>query len=241
MTKIATLTEMIDRTISEILKSVGTSIPAHILSFDTTTQLAKIQIGIEFIDINGKTFNLAPVVNIPVYFSGGNNFHIEHQIDVGDEGLIIVSQRCIDGWKEQGGVAAQTVLRKLDMQDALFIPGFRSKPNAISGFSNNGIKIRNKAGTHYIWLKNTGDILSENENGSYSLKADGSQKGSNSSGSFELQAGGTIDLNGVTIDPSGNVIIPTSLILNSKEIDNHKHSQANDSGGNTEQDTGGNN
>ena len=224
MSKFSTLTEMLERTISEILKSVGTSIPGHILSFNTDTQLAKIQIGIEFIDINGKSFNLAPVVNIPVYFSGGNNFHIEHQIDAGDEGLIIVSQRCIDGWKEQGGVATQTVLRKLDMQDALFIPGFRSKPNAISGFSNNGVRIRNKAGTHYIWLKNTGDIVSQNSNGA-----------------LELKTNGDIDLNGVIIKPSGDVIMPNSLLLNGKEIDDHNHSQGVDSASDTQQDTGGNN
>lgn len=239
MTKLATLTEMIDRTISEILKGVGTSIPAHILSFNTDTQLAKIQIGIEFIDVQGQTFNLAPIVNIPVHFSGGD-FVLEHQIDEGDEGLIIVSQRCIDGWKEQGGIAAQTVVRKLDMQDALFIPGFRSKPKAISGFNNNGMRLRNKDGSHYVWLKNTGDILSENSNGSHLLRADGSQKGSNVNGSFELLANGNINLNGVIIKPNGNVTMPNSLVLNSKEIDGHGHPQANDSGGNVEQNTGGN-
>ena len=217
MTKLATLTEMIDRTISEILKGVGTSIPAHILSFDTATQLAKVQIGIEFIDVQGETFNLAPIVNVPVHFSGGD-FVLEHQIDEGNEGLIVVSQRCIDGWKEQGGIAAQTVIRKLDMQDALFIPGFRSKPNAISDFNNNGIRLRNKAGNHYIWLKNTGDIFTENSNGLY-----------------KLLANGDINLNGVIIKPNGDVIMPNSLVLNGKG-----HSQANDSGGNTEQDTGGN-
>jgi len=222
MTKLATLTEMIDRTISEILKGVGTSIPAHILSFDINTQLAKIQISIEFIDIQGETFNLAPIVNVPVHFSGGD-FVIEHQIDEGDEGLIIVSQRCIDGWKEQGGIAAQTVIRKLDMQDALFIPGFRSKPKAISAFNNNGIRLRNKAGDHYVWLKNTGDIVTENTNGAHTLLANGD-----------------INLNGVIIKPNGNVIMPNSLVLNSKEIDGHSHPQANDSGGDVQQNTGGN-
>lgn len=219
MTKLATLTEMIDRTVSEILKGIGTSIPAHVLSFDVATQLAKIQIDIEFISNGGKTFALAPIVNVPVHFSGGD-FVLEHQIDEGNEGLIIVSQRCIDGWKEQGGVAPQTVIRKLDMQDALFIPGFRSKPNAITDFQNNGIRLRNKDGAHYIWLKNTGDILSENENGAFLLKADGSQKGSNSAGSFELQAGGTIDLNGVTIDPSGNIITSGTINANDVTADN---------------------
>lgn len=222
MSNESTLTGMMDKVVSEILKGVGTSIPAHILSFDTSTQLAKIQIAVEFIDVLGQTFNLVPIVNVPVHFSGGD-FVLEHQIDAGDEGLIIVSQRCIDGWKEQGGVAAQTVLRKLDMQDALFIPGFRSKPKAITSFSNNGVRLRNKAGDHYVWLKNTGVIELKNENGTYTLGVDGSHSMSNGSGSFGLQANGDFTVNGVKIDSAGVVTIPTSLILNSKEISDHVH------------------
>ena len=38
MSNNATLTEMLDHVMSEILKGVGTSIPAHVLSFDTSTQ-----------------------------------------------------------------------------------------------------------------------------------------------------------------------------------------------------------
>lgn len=155
MTKQATLTEMMERTVSEILKGVGTSIPGHVDSFDATSQLAKVQIGIQFIDVQGQSFEIAPIVNVPVLFPGGA-FSIEYQIDPGMEGLILISQRCIDAWKEEGGVATQPVLRKLDMQDALFIPGFRSKPNKLASFQNNGVRMRNEAGDKFIWLKNDG-------------------------------------------------------------------------------------
>lgn len=109
-----------------------------------------------------------------------------------------------------------------------------------------------------VWLQNDGTGTLSNDNGSavllpdggsiattpngtFETKADGSIKGTNSSGSFELQAGGDFVVNGVTIDKTGNVTIPTSLTLAGKEIAGHDHSQANDSGGNTEQDTGPNN
>ena len=109
-----------------------------------------------------------------------------------------------------------------------------------------------------VWLKNDGSILISNDNGSvllrsdggsiittpnstFDAKADGSIKGANGSGSFELQSGGDFLVNGVKIDAAGAVTIPTSLTLNSKEIAEHDHSQANDSGGNIEQDTGPNN
>ena len=55
------------------------------------------------------------------------------------------------------------------------------------------------------------------------LQADGSATLSNDNGSFELRVDGTINLNGVTIDPSGNVVVPTSLMLAGKEIAGHDH------------------
>jgi hypothetical protein len=157
MTKVATLTEMVESTVSEILKDVGTSIPGHVLGFDAGTQLAKVQVGVQRINRDGKAFDLAPIVNVPTLFPGGK-FSVEYQIDEGDEGLILVSQRCIDAWKEEGGIAGQPVKRKLDMQDALFIPGFRSKPNALASFANDGIRLRNEDASAYIWLTSTGDV-----------------------------------------------------------------------------------
>ncbi len=155
MSKSATFTEMIERTVSEILKGVGTSIPGHILS--VSGQLAKIQIGVQFVDVNGNDFAIAPIVNVPVYFPGGD-YCIEYEIKAGNEGIVLISQRCIDAWKEQGGVAEQPILRKLDFQDAMFIPGLRSKPNQLSSFQNNGIRMRNKDGSQYLWLKSDGSI-----------------------------------------------------------------------------------
>lgn len=155
--KLATFTEMIETTISEILKDVGTSIPGHVLEFEPVTQSAKVQIGVERINRDGETFTLAPIVNVHVHFPGGD-YCVEYEINEGNEGLIIISQRCIDAWKEEGGVASQPILRKLDMQDALFIPGIRSKPGALGSFQNNGIRLRNKAGDKFIWLKNSGAV-----------------------------------------------------------------------------------
>lgn len=91
-----------------------------------------------------------------------------------------------------------------------------------------------------VWLKNDGTAIVSNDNGSVTLRpdggtvvttpestfdaaADGSIKGDNGNGSYELQAGGDFLVNGVTIDTSGNVTIPTSLNLAGKEIAGHDH------------------
>jgi hypothetical protein len=153
----ATQTELIKRSFSEMMKDLGTSIPGHILSFDSSTQLAQIQIGIQRIDSEGEKFTPPPLIECPVYVYGGD-YSVEAQIDPGCEGVILFSQRCIDAWVNTGGVANNPILRFHDFSDAYFLPGLRSQPNKIASFQNNGIRLRNKAGDQYVWLKNNGEV-----------------------------------------------------------------------------------
>lgn len=101
-----------------------------------------------------------------------------------------------------------------------------------------------------VWLKNDGEATIFNANGEVTLGADGSILGQNGAGSFELQAGGTFAVNGVTIDPSGNIITPAGVMAETvaaasglqvagKEMSGHTHAQGNDSNGDTQQDTSG--
>lgn len=148
-------TELFKTAFREMMKSVGTSIPGHIVGFDKDTQLAQVQIGIEQVDVNGKRFEPAPLIEVPLYVYGGA-FSVECQIDNGTEGLIIFSQRCIDGWNDTGGIAKNPILRFHDSSDAFFLPGMRSQPNKIASFENNGVRLRNEDGSQFIWLKNDG-------------------------------------------------------------------------------------
>ena len=145
----------------EILKGVCTSLPGHVLTFDPVKQLAQVQPGIARVDINGAEFTIPPIIEVPVYFPGGD-YSVEYQIDAGCEGDILFSQRCIDGWVQSGGVAANPIGRFHNMQDAMFLPGFRSVPNALPDFQNNGVRMRNRAGSQFVWLKNDNSISMDN-------------------------------------------------------------------------------
>lgn len=184
----------------ECMKGVCTSIPGHVLTFDPDTQLAQVQPGIMRVDINGAEFKVPPIIEVPVYFPGGD-YCIEYQIDPGCEGDILFSQRCIDGWIQSGGVAENPIGRFHNMQDAMFLPGFRSQPNVLPSFQNNGVRMRNKAGTQFVWLKNDNTISMQN-----------------GSGSFQLLADGSFLINGLKITVDGNVITAAGVNLNT-----HRH------------------
>lgn len=193
-------TELLRRAFIEMMKGVCTSIPGHILTFDPDSQLAQVQVGIVRVDTNDAVFEVGPIIETPVYFPGGD-YCVEYQIDPGCEGDILFSQRCVDGWIQSGGVAANPIGRFHDMQDAFFLPGFRSKPNALPDFQNNGVRLRNREGTQFAWLKNDGSIMIEN-----------------GAGHIRMATDGTVTINGATIPLSGDVITAGGVSL-----DTHVH------------------
>lgn len=179
---------------TENMKGVFTCIPGHIVTFNPALQRAQVQIGVERVLSNGATEIPSVINDVPVIFHGSSEYTFEFEVGQGTEGAIYFSQRCIDGWKNSGGVASNNFARFFHPQDAFFMPGMRSQPGAISGFQNNGARLRNKSGGQYVWLKNNGEI-----------------EESNGAGFIRLGANGTVNINGMTIDPNGNVDTPAAL------------------------------
>ena len=64
----------------------------------------------------------------------------------------------------------------------------------------------------------TGLISGVNQNGSISLAASGIATIGNASGGITLNSDGSVNINGVVFEPNGDTTIPTSLVLNGKQI-----------------------
>lgn len=171
---------------------------------------------------------------------GGSNITGEHYADPGDDSFPLSADY----------VAAMAVRRN----GGSVVVGYADSvndPKAAEGEKR--IYGRDPAtglSVNEIWLKADGAVLIANANGSFELMANGSIKGLNSLGSFELESGGNFVVNGVTIDPAGNIITPTTitaaivaassnLTVASKEMGGHTHAQGVDSDGDTQVNTGG--
>lgn len=224
-TKITPTDTVLKAIILNHMKGVATSIPGHVVAFDPVTQRAQVQIGVRRVQVDGSTFDPAPIVDVPVSFPG-DDFVLEFEIQPGCEGDIHFSQRNIDGWKQSGGVADNPSARFHHLQDAKFIPGIRSLGNVIQDFSNDGIRLRDKSGSRHVWLKNDGTLQVNNSESSTMYGADGSVVTSNAGGSITLMTDGSVNINGVIITASGQITVPAGGGIkgaNGVSFDDHIH------------------
>lgn len=221
------LQRVIDAAMSGAAKDIYTSIPGYVIAFIPGTQRAQVQIGVQRVQIDGTTFEPSPIVDVPVAFCG-DGYTFEFQIDPGCEGIILFSQRCIDGWKQTGGVAANPVARFHHPQDAYFIPGIRSLGKVITDFTNNGIRMRDKSGNRHVWIKNDGSTVMKNGTNLVTLGSDNSISLSNGPGNIQILSNGNVVINGVVITPTGTITPPSGGGINGANgitYETHRHNE----------------
>lgn len=204
----APLNTVIQTAFQNNMKDVYTGIPGHILAFNPSTQRAQVQIGIIRVQVDETTFNVPPIVDVPVQFPG-DDYVLEYQINPGCEGYIHFSQRCLDGWKQTGGIADNPVARFHNKQDAFFAPGGRSLANPIAAFSNDGVRLRDSTGNRHVWIKNDGSMVVKNGQSVTTYGSDNSIVTTNGAGTINIMSDGNIVINGVIFSPTGTVTPPS--------------------------------
>lgn len=184
------------------------------------------------------TRNSAKLSDVKVDPGGGANITGEHFASPGDDSHPLPGDYV--ALNERSGTGREDIIGYIDSIN---------EPKAQPGDKRIYARDENTSNqVNEVWLKNDGSVLVSNDNGSVLIKADGSIKGDNGSGSFELEASGNFVVNGVIIDTSGNITTTgtiagatlsasSSLTVAGKEMSGHTHSQANDSNGDTQQNT----
>lgn len=206
------LIDLIDNMIMDKLSDTHTITIAKILKVNSKTIDVK-PIFKRLVDGVEKDYPIFPNVP-PIFLQGGGNYH-SFPLSAGDYCLLLVNERCLDNWYE--GLDDRTPLeyRIFDYSDSFALVGINNK--------NNAITIPTDGRTNMI-----GDTYIE---GNYEIIGNIVQEGNyTQTGNFTLN--GNLVVNGnITINGG-------DLTIDGISFKNHIHSQANDSAGNTEQDTG---
>ena len=145
---------------------LNTCIPAIIDSFDATNQTVSATPAINIKYINpgdGKVSYIKyPVItNIPLAIIRGSGVSITQPITKGNPCTLIFSQRSIDNFILEGGIAnpvegnnpMTSIIRCMDLTDALCFPGVITTKDKISNYATDAIEIRSDDGKTKVSVK----------------------------------------------------------------------------------------
>lgn len=194
------LFQAVENQIKRAQSNIYTALPAKVISFDGHT--VNCQVMINRVVANGQEITIPPLVDVPAQFPHAGGFCITVPIKAGDEGLVIFSSRCIDGWFASGNASKPLDNRINDLSDGFFIVGCNSVPNKIPDFYHDGVSMQTDDGSTHIRLTNgtiyiKGNIEHEgntNQIGSYN-QTDGNTNSSGTITAQDVKTNRGIDLN----------------------------------------------
>lgn len=119
---------MLDVFRGSLMRDLRVAFPAQVTAYDASTQLASVKpLVAEWFAAEGETdveqVPLPVVPNVPVVQPGAGGFRVTFPVQVGDVVEVIVSDRSLDAWLDQGGSQAPSDLRRHHLTDAVAIPG----------------------------------------------------------------------------------------------------------------------
>ena len=144
------LFQAVENQIKRAESNIYTALPAKVISFDGHT--VSCQVMVNRVMANGQEITIPPLVDVPAQFPHAGGFCITVPIKAGDEGLVIFSSRCIDGWFASGNASKPLDNRINDLSDGFFIVGCNSVPNKIPDFYHDGVSMQTDDGQTHIRL-----------------------------------------------------------------------------------------
>jgi hypothetical protein len=144
--------------IADTVKRLRTAMPGRVVSFDPDAQTAVVQPLIRLVKADGQGVDLPPLGDVPVQFPEAGGFAFTFPIKAGDEGMLVIADRCIDGWWQSGQPSDPMDFRLHDLSDGMFIPGINSLPNTIPDFDMDAIVMRKFDGSAYFKIDEGGNI-----------------------------------------------------------------------------------
>ncbi|WP_294964131.1 Gp138 family membrane-puncturing spike protein [uncultured Gilliamella sp.] len=180
------LFQAIENQIKRAQSNIYTALPASVISFDGHTVQCKPMIN--RVLANGEEISIPPLVDVPAQFPHAGGFCITVPIKPGDEGLVVFSSRCIDGWFASGNASKPLDNRINDLSDGFFIVGCNSVPNKIPDFYHEGVSMQTDDGQTHIRLINGTIYIKGNIEHEGNVKQVGNY---NQTGSFSQTNGNT--------------------------------------------------
>jgi len=145
------LTSLLTHVTQEAAKSFRKAIPAQVSAVSSGNRV-DVQPGIKARYNDGTVRPLPIIGGVPVCQPQGQGYAIRLPVAVGDNGLLIIADRCIDPWLAGNGSPADPADPRVhDLTDAVFIPGILTDDDAVaSGDTGGDLVLQNGAATLHV-------------------------------------------------------------------------------------------
>lgn len=117
-----TLLGMLRHFVNKFLQGVDDMLPAKVISYDRTKNIATIQPMIMMLTTEGNTISRAQVEGVPVFQLGAGGAMLNFNLNPGDLGWLKASDRDISLFKQSFTESGINTLRKHSFEDAIFLP-----------------------------------------------------------------------------------------------------------------------
>ena len=145
--------------LTKFLQRVDDCLPAIVIAYDATTNMAQVHPLIATVTTDNKIVNKAQVASVPVYQISAGGFILKFPVKPGDTGWIKANDRDISIFKQTGKMSPPNTQRKHSFEDALFYPQTLWSNVTIDGGDIPNCVLQNYAGTVKISLSETSIVI----------------------------------------------------------------------------------
>ena len=131
-----------------MIKLQRTIIICEVVEFDSARNTVDVQpVNMTKLSVD-KEPELAPILNhIPVHYFGAADLWLTIEPEPGDHCIVMVSDRSIDNWKNEGAIISPDTTRHHDATDGIAIFGLNPYPKAIEAIESKTIHLRTRDGS----------------------------------------------------------------------------------------------
>lgn len=150
------LQDAIEVVAKNLISMIHTCLPAEIVKYDHTKQMADVHPLIKKKFTDGTVIDMPVIVNVPVVWPRGGGALFSFPLIKGDGVLLAFAERNIDDWLTNGGNVAPKDRRKHSFSDAIAIPGLVPFNASLFPSNNEDVCLKYSGGS--VCIHNNGQI-----------------------------------------------------------------------------------
>lgn len=171
------LKDIVDQRVNIKNERLNTFIPARIVSYDNKTQTVTVRPVMYESHKDGVSTKFADIPSVPVVFPSAGGGSLTFPIKVGDDCVVLFSQRDFSGWWVTDKVPSQSPTQRYhNYNDAIAIVGLTSRSNSLQASTDNvELTFEDSSGNmiNKITMKPDGVLVLENkDNAKFTLTQD---------------------------------------------------------------------